>query len=705
METHDRRDRSTTSGVGSDVAAVLGIAGYDELIEVGRGGFGVVYRAVQPDLARVVAIKVLTSSSLDERARHRFDRERRVLGMLGAHPHIISVFQSGYSDERRPYIVMEYMPGGSLADRVETLGAVSWPEVLDIGVKVAGALHNAHLAGVLHRDLKPDNILVSAFGEPVLADFGIAAVTGANTSRTGNLMASVAYAAPEVLEGKRTTAAADVYSFGATLFSLLAAHAPFWRATDESVIPVVTRILTENPPDLRVRGVPPAVCEVVERALAKEPEHRFASAEELGRALQSVQSAHGLAPTPLVFSLTALDRAGSGIAGRTSGGETPTPTPSGAPPGPSWLDRVRAAGTSALTPATPTPATPTPATPTPATPTPATPTPATPSPPPPPAPAPTEDVRRRPVGLVAAAVAAAIGLGALVWSVAGGDGGGGSPPTSAIAATSPTSPTAAPSSAVTASSPGSTGTSSTVTTPVTSATVPVPDVSAQFASADAVAQALTTAGFVVTRVPMASPSVASGTVIGLDPAIGAAVARGATVKVLVSTGSSDAMVPPVDGLSADAAQQAIEAAGFQVRREVVDNLFLEAGLAIETSPPAGTVELKGVTIVLRIAAGPAPATSAPVSPTSPVTSPGSTPTNSTTPSPPPPPPAGPRVPNVVGLSPQSANARLQAEGFGAVRSADQCSTQDGLVISQDPGPGPADAGATVFFVVGSSLLC
>jgi serine/threonine-protein kinase PknK len=713
MDTHDRRDRSTTGGVGSDAAAVLGIAGYDELVEVGRGGFGVVYRAVQPDLARVVAIKVLTSSSLDERARHRFDRERRVLGMLGAHPHIISVFQSGYSDERRPYIVMEYMPGGSLADRLETLGALSWPAVLDIGVKVAGALHNAHLAGVLHRDLKPDNILMSAFGEPVLADFGIAAVTGANTSRTGNLMASVAYAAPEVLEGKRTTPAADIYSFGATLFSLLAAHAPFWRATDDSVIPVVTRILTERPPDLRTRGVPPAVCDVVERSLAKEPDDRFASAEELGRALQAVQRAHDLMPTALVFSLTALDQAaGSGLAGRTSD----TPTPSGTPAGLPWLDRVReAAGSPPATtpprtsatpiPAIPTPATPTPATPTPATPTPATPTPATPTP----ASAPGGDGgRRRSVSVVAAAAAAAVGLAALIWSVAGGgdgDGDDGSRPTTAISATdvtgAPTSAATTPSPTASTSPPSS---ATTPVTPVTAATVAVPDVSGQFASPDSVTQALTTAGFVPTRVPTASPTTPAGTVIGLDPAIGARLAPGSTVKVLVSTGSPDAAVPPVDGLSADAAQQALEAAGFQVRREVVDNPFLEAGVVIETAPPVGTIELKGVTIVLRIAAGPTPATTAPVTPTSPVTSPGTTPTTPTTP--PPPPPSGPRIPNVVGLSPQAAQSRLQSEGFGAVRSADQCSTtQDGLVISQAPGAGPAEAGATVFFVVGSALMC
>ena len=683
-----------------------------------------------------------------------------VLGMLGAHPHIISVFQSGYSDERRPYIVMEFMPGGSLANRLESMGALSWPEVLDIGVKVAGALHNAHLAGVLHRDLKPDNILVSAFGEPALADFGIAAVTGANTSRTGNLMASVAYAAPEVLEGKHATATADVYSFGATLFALLAAHVPHWRATDESVIPVVTRILTEAPPDLRRRGVPADVCAVVERALARDPADRFATAEDLGRALQAVQQAHDLTPTHLVFSLTALDQAGSGIAGRrASPGRPASPSarrarphppraaprpdvpgstacrdaggvvpPTSAPPhrnvGPGSLGpglglalgsprprrRARRPRTGQRTGGGPH-----------ARPAAALRRPdrggtAAARPPdarsgsagrPAPAPAPADGgERHRRVAVAGAALAALLGLGALVWSLAGGEGGGSGP-----------SPTTAATTATTARATATTGpTTSAPTTAATAvtATTPVPDVSTQFATPTAVESALRTAGFAVTRVPTASPTVAAGTVIGLDPAIGTPLAPGATVRVLVSTGASEATVPAVDGLQADAAQAALEAAGFPVRRDVVESLFLAAGVVIETVPAAGTVELKGVTVVLRISSGPpAPATTAATTGPRTVTtgggSAGTTPTTPTTPTTQTTStqPSGPRIPSVVGLSPQAATARLQSEGFGASRGPDQCSsTGDGLVVSQSPGAGTsAESGAVVFFNVGSSLQC
>jgi serine/threonine protein kinase/beta-lactam-binding protein with PASTA domain len=696
LDTQDRRQPGTSGGGGSDATAGRGIAGYDDLVEVGRGGFGVVYRADQPDLARVDAIKVLTTSALDERARHRFDRERRVLGMLGAHPHIISVYQSGFSDDR-PYIVMEYMPGGSLAARTETGGALSWPEVLDIGVKVAGALHNAHLAGVLHRDLKPDNILVSAYGEPVLADFGIAAVTGVNTSRTGNLMASVAYAAPEVLEGKRTTAAADVYSFGATLFALLAGHAPHWRATDESVIPVVTRILTERPPDLRARGVPGDVCDVVERALAKDPADRYASAEELGRALQAVQRAHDMSPTSLVFSLTALDQAGAITGGLPGLPAATTPTPTGSPLGPSWLDRIRAASPSW----TPPPTTPPPAevpellqaTPTP------TPTEV-------PAPAPELDgpprVRRRLPVVGAAAAAAVLGVAALIWSLAGsGDEGTSSTTLVSAVETGTTAPTGTTGPTATASAPTGSTAGPTATG---AATVAVPDLSSQFASPDLVERSLVEAGFSPTRMPTVSATVPSGRVIGLDPAIGATVGRGASIKVLVSTGAAEAEVPKVDGLTADAAQQALEAKGFVVRRELVDSVFTPAGVALETNPAAGSTQLRGDTVLLRVSAGP-PATESTTSPTTsrPGPTPSSTPSSSP---PPPPPPPGPSIPNVVGLDPQTANARLQGQGFAASRGADVCSTtQDGLVVSQSPAPGPAEAGATVVVRVGSALLC
>ena len=311
--------------------------------------------------------------------------------------------------------------------------------------------------------------------------------------------------------------------------------------------------------------------------------------------------------------------------------------------------------------------------------------------------------------MIAAATAALVGLAALVWSLAGGGGGeAGSSPTTVSSA--PSTSRATTTTAVETTTTDAAGTGPTAPTATAAATRAVPDLSAQFTTPAAVEAALRAAGFAVTRVPTASPDVASGTVIRLDPAAGTPLAPGAAVKVLVSTGASDAKVPTVDGQPADAAQQAVEAAGFSVRRELVENPFLEAGLVIETQPAGGTVELKGVTVVLRVSSGPATTTTTPAPTTTRTTVPGGTaPTSPTTPTTPTTPtPTGPRVPNVVGLSPQAASARLSADGYGASRGADQCApaAQDGLVVSQNPGSGASvEAGGVVFFFVGNSLQC
>ena len=152
---------------------LLGLTGFDEVVEVARGGFGVVYRAHQVDFDRTVAIKVLTGP-FNDHARSRFERERRAMGSLSHHPNIVTVYGWGTTAKDEPYIVMEYMPGGALADVVKD-ATMPWPDVVHLGTKLARALHAAHLAGILHRDVKPENVLVSSYGEPMLADFRIAA--------------------------------------------------------------------------------------------------------------------------------------------------------------------------------------------------------------------------------------------------------------------------------------------------------------------------------------------------------------------------------------------------------------------------------------------------------------------------------------------------------------------------------------------------
>ncbi len=278
----------------------LGLPEFVDVVEIGRGGFGIVYRATQEAFGRTVALKVL--SVLDSETVRRFERERLALGPVSNHPNIVQVFASGLTAAGQPYLAMEFMGGGSLEDRIERSGPLESTEVLDIAVKLAGALETAHRAGITHRDLKPANILLSEFGEPHLADFGIASIEGGDMTRSGVITASINYAAPEVLEGRRPGTRGDIYSFGATLHCLLAGRAPFASrdaSEPESIVALALRVATGSLPDLRPIGVAPGLADVIERAMAKDPDQRYESAEQLGRALQDVQRSLGHVPTAL----------------------------------------------------------------------------------------------------------------------------------------------------------------------------------------------------------------------------------------------------------------------------------------------------------------------------------------------------------------------------------------------------------------------
>ena len=164
------------------IAAELTAAGFEDPEEIGHGGFGVVYRCGQSALGRTVAVKVLTAD-LEPGNLDRFVREQVAMGKLSGHPHIVNIFQVGSTATGRPYIVMQYHPHGSVEDRIRDDGALGWRDALHIGVKVAGALETAHCRGMLHRDVKPGNILLTEYGEPQLTDFGIARIGGLRNVR------------------------------------------------------------------------------------------------------------------------------------------------------------------------------------------------------------------------------------------------------------------------------------------------------------------------------------------------------------------------------------------------------------------------------------------------------------------------------------------------------------------------------------------
>ncbi|HWT48419.1 MAG TPA: protein kinase [Mycobacterium sp.] len=277
-----------------DIPAELRDAGFEDAAEIGRGGFGVVYRCVQPLLGRAVAVKVLTAD-LDSENLDRFLREQHAMGQLSGHPNIVTILQVGTTTRGRPFIVMPYHAKNSLEALIRQHGPLDWRETLRIGVKLAGALEAAHRAGILHRDVKPGNIMVSEYGEPELTDFGIARIAGGFQTATGVITGSPAFTAPEVLEGKTPTPASDVYSLGATLFCALTGHAAFERRSGEKVVAQFLRITSQPIPDLRERGFPADVAAVIERAMARDPAARPASAAAFGEELREVQRSSGAA--------------------------------------------------------------------------------------------------------------------------------------------------------------------------------------------------------------------------------------------------------------------------------------------------------------------------------------------------------------------------------------------------------------------------
>ncbi len=274
-------------------ATELADVGFDAPEEIGRGGFGAVYRCTQADLDRTVAVKVLLVD-LDEDDRARFFREQRAMGRLTGHPNIVNILQVGATDSGRPYIVMPYHPQDSLDARIRRDGPLPLDYVLRLGVKMAGAVESAHRLSILHRDVKPANILLTDYGEPELTDFGIAHVSGGFETSAGTVTGSPAYTAPEILGGDPPSPMTDVYGLGATLFSALTGHAAFERRSGEQIVAQFLRITTQSVPDLRVRGMADDVSAVIARAMSRAPDQRPATAADFGEELRQLQSDHGL---------------------------------------------------------------------------------------------------------------------------------------------------------------------------------------------------------------------------------------------------------------------------------------------------------------------------------------------------------------------------------------------------------------------------
>ena len=247
----------------------------------GRGGMGVVYRATELSLGRPVALKLLAPGrARDDAFRERFQRESRMAAAID-HPNVIPVYAAGECDGSL-YLVMRYVGGTDLHALLRDHGAQEPAFAADVVAQVAAALDAAHRAGLVHRDVKPANVLLAG-SHAYLSDFGLTRLAGSDTQLTesGQWIGTVEYCSPEQLRGGRTDARADVYSLGCVLFAALTGGPPFAHGT---VPATMLAHLNDEPPRPSDRGAPAEFDRVIARALAKAPEHRYPSAGDLGRA-------------------------------------------------------------------------------------------------------------------------------------------------------------------------------------------------------------------------------------------------------------------------------------------------------------------------------------------------------------------------------------------------------------------------------------
>ncbi|HEX2836473.1 MAG TPA: protein kinase [Thermoanaerobaculia bacterium] len=297
---------------------------------LGEGGMGIVYRAKDTRLGRDVAIKVLTNVTFSDRERLlRFEQEARATGMLN-HPNLLTVYDVGRDDEDNPYLVTELLEGETLRARLER-GPLSPRRAVDAALQMAQGLAAAHEKGVVHRDLKPDNVFLTRDGRLKILDFGIAKLTTKDAdgpafetaaTEPGMVMGTVGYMSPEQVRGEPVDHRSDLFSLGAIFFEMLSGRRAFKR---NSSIETLSAILKEEPPELAdlVPNCPPALERLIRRCLEKDKDLRYQSARDLSFNLETVtamSSANTLSPGAV--------RAPAVTAPRASAASTPqTPRP------------------------------------------------------------------------------------------------------------------------------------------------------------------------------------------------------------------------------------------------------------------------------------------------------------------------------------------------------------------------------------------
>src|SRR5919107_29054 len=258
---------------------------YDVGRGLGSGGMGEVFLARDRVLGRDVALKVLRRQYAGDREfAERFKREARSAASL-SHPNIVQVYDRGDTEDGASYIAMEYVPGGTLKEKIVGEGPLGTREAAALVAQVAEALGAAHERGMVHRDIKPQNVLLTDKGDVKVADFGIArAGSSVTISKTGTVMGTAGYMSPEQALGKPATSKSDLYSLGVVLYEALTGELPF---TADNPIAVSMKHVNEplRPPVQLNPRIPRGMNAIVTKLLAKDPEDRYADADELANDL------------------------------------------------------------------------------------------------------------------------------------------------------------------------------------------------------------------------------------------------------------------------------------------------------------------------------------------------------------------------------------------------------------------------------------
>jgi serine/threonine protein kinase len=270
-------------------SSVPEIQGLTDLSLLAVGGYATIFRAHQSSVDRDVAIKVENFTLESERDRSRFVREARAAAKMSSHPHVVDLFDAGVTADNHPYLVMELCAGS-----YQDLMPLSPEVVRDIGVKVADALADAHERGVVHRDVKPANILVSLFGEPALGDFGLAILAEQRDPHMTLEVMTPAYAPPEAFRRADPAGPGDVYSLCATLYALLSGQPPRWQQHQPPGILALIELFAEPIPE--VAGCPEALVAVLRKGMANDPAKR-PTARDLSELLDRL-SLDGTPPPP-----------------------------------------------------------------------------------------------------------------------------------------------------------------------------------------------------------------------------------------------------------------------------------------------------------------------------------------------------------------------------------------------------------------------